>query len=635
VLSPRQAPWVVAATAALIGPIAACGDPAAQVTLAPVVIGASTCGRPSAATGLVITAYGDEPEVARAVPLDGAFALAGLPSGTRQLGVAVLAGGAAVAIGKTAPLDFLGLADGARLPVMMAPPDGFCPVGAMSEPRVGPLLAPAGDGVLVVGGVGPAGPLSTAEYFDPATGAFTIVDVPEVLATADGFAGAALIPLLDGRVALSKQALAIFDPATRTFGEPVLIDYRAFHVGVALDAKRLLLAGGCTGVSAGGCAQPVRRSSKIYRLDALGTPTVGPTLTAAMVGATIVDEGLGRDGHRTYLVAGGRGDPGVGSRLDLDASTADAVTGLAAVPTMLDGGALLSAFAPGGAPASGHASILAPGAAAATATSDAPTLDGVTLVTLEDGSVVGLGGAVDGRLLRYQPGADSWSLVVAAGEPPPPMTSPAALRLADGSVLVLGGGAPAGPSASAWIYRPSLVGPYTGSVVAIPSGGPDATGDGALTPSDPAAVVRGTTWRLRATVDDDGAGGRALVGGPRMIEGAVTAVVQVGRGGVALVAAQTAPGEALLGVLRGDGPARIVRQHAGALTTLCAGATATLPADRAATVALTVRAGRAALRVGEVELVGCAVPAADRGAWGVAAVGLGADVTISTVTVER
>jgi hypothetical protein len=633
----RSVAATLAALAALAAEVAlgaGCGDPAARVTLAPVIVAGGSCGRPTAGTGLIVTAFGDGPDVARAVALDGAFALGDLPRGTRQLGVEVVAGGSVLAAGKTAPLDFLGLPDGAQLPVMMAPPDGFCPVGPMTEPRVAPLLAPAGSGVLVVGGTGSAGALATAEYYDPTTGTFTAVDVPEVLATAQGFVGAALTPLADGRVALSEQALAIFDPVTRQFGEPVLIDFRAFHAGIGLPGGDLLLAGGCAGASGATCVPPVRKSSKRYRLAALGTPTVGPTLTSDLVGAIAIDEGVDAAGRHPYLIAGGRGTPGAGTLLDLDGGASSAVGGLGAVLALLDGGALLSAFAPDGQPASGQAAILAPGAATAAPAAAAPALVGVRLVTLEDGAVIGIGGTPGGELLRYAPAADSWQLAVPTGDAPPATQAPSTLRLADGSVLVVGGLGAAGPSAAAWIYRPSLVGPFAGSVVAVPAAD---TGGGVLTPTDPAHVVRdAAAWRLTAADDaGDLDGGRGLVGGPRMTEGAVTAVVRVRRGGVALVAAEASPGEALMAIATAGGPARLVRLHGGVTTTLCTGAIAALPATATVTAALTVRGGAARLTIDGVEVAACAATAAAAGAWGVAASGPGADVAISAVTAER
>ena len=65
----------------------------------------------------------------------------------------------------------------------MAPLDGFCPTGALTEPRIGARWSRArAIGVLVVGGTTAGGtPLSTAEYYDPATATFEPIVVPELL----------------------------------------------------------------------------------------------------------------------------------------------------------------------------------------------------------------------------------------------------------------------------------------------------------------------------------------------------------------------------------------------------------------------------------------------------------------------
>jgi len=124
-------------------------------------------------------------------------------------------GGATGAAGKSAPLTFNALADGVAIPVFMAPPNGLCAVGAMFDARAQPLVARAGDGVLVVGGIGESGPLSTAEYYNRATAAFSKVTVPADLVDPQGFTGAALATLPDGRVVViggPRDAFAVFDP---------------------------------------------------------------------------------------------------------------------------------------------------------------------------------------------------------------------------------------------------------------------------------------------------------------------------------------------------------------------------------------------------------------------------------------
>ncbi|MBA3391166.1 MAG: hypothetical protein H0T89_00910, partial [Deltaproteobacteria bacterium] len=286
---------MIARRALLTVMLAGCSDPAARVTLEPIrPIADDPCGRPVGATELRVIAYSTRGEIVRAVALDGALDITDFPADTEQLGVEVrIGGGEIAAAGKTAPLDFGALADGAAIPVFMAPPDGFCRTGALHHARIAPLVARAGDGVLVVGGVDAAGtPLATAERYDPATGTFSEVSVPAVLGET-GFVGATLTALADGRVVLSggpQPVATIYDPVTHTFGESVLIEGRAFHAAVATGERGVLLAGGCSSVAVGACSGVVRLSSRAYEATATNTlreRLPGPALRVGRLGATV------------------------------------------------------------------------------------------------------------------------------------------------------------------------------------------------------------------------------------------------------------------------------------------------------------------------------------------------------------
>jgi len=618
---------------------AGCSDPAARVQLVPIrPIADGTCGRPAGATELRVIAYARTGEIVRAVPLDGTLEIADFPADTEQLGVEVRIGGGQVgAAGKTAPLVFGELASGTTLPVFMAPPDGFCPTGAMIEARTAPLVARAGDGVLIVGGLGADGrPLATAERYDPATATFTSVPVPAVLGE-NGFVGASLTPLPDGRVVVSggpQPVATIYDPETHAFADSVLIEGRAFHVAIATGEREVLLAGGCSAVEAGACSGVVRLSSKFY--DATDANTVrervpGPALRAGRLGARIFELGVQRDGRPTYVAAGGlppaNGMPALDAadRFALGDLDATAIFGSRAQAVALDGGAVLTAFAPDGDPADGTASVLPAEGGNARVIARAPDVAGARLVTLEDGRVLGIGDAV----VRYDPMLDAWDAIAPAGDGPGPTTAPVLHRLDDGSVLVLGGTQGGAPVAQAWIYRPSLIGPATGALTVVPTGVARAN---VLTPSDPATVTRGADWVLAAGGADLA---RALVGGPRMRAGTLRVVARVRAGGIALVAQQVAPGRATVGELAPGMPARIRVLEAGEPGTSCGGATVA-PFDPAvaATLELVIEDERAQLRRDGVVVVSCDVRG-DRGAWGVAALGAGAEVAVDTVTVGR
>ncbi|HEX5059858.1 MAG TPA: hypothetical protein VFV99_10890, partial [Kofleriaceae bacterium] len=455
--------------------LAACGDPAAHVQLTPV----NPCGMVTE-TALRVIGYTAGGELRRTVPPNEIDAF---PADTEQLGVEVVgAGGGLIAIGKTAPLAFDALTDGSDIPIVMAPPSGFCPVGPMTEPRTAPLVARAGQGVLIVGGLAPNGDrLSTAEYYDPATTTFTPVDVPPSLVDPDnGLAGAVLSELPDGRVAITgtaSHALAYFDADDRRLTMPNLFDHRAFHGAFATDADHLLIIGGCADVAAGSCMGPTLRTGFVYDLRDLAKRDRAPQLgdTAQRFGAHVLELGIQRDGVRRFLLADGFGDAAVADRFALTDATTELVTGMHAQTTLLDGGAVLTAFDPDTAAQTGAASVLVPdGGLAAIAL--APRFAGTRVVTLEDGSVIAIGG--DANVARYLPTTNTWAVAPPAGTGPGAIVAPVLMRLGDGSVLVLGGRT---ATAEAWIYRPALVGPASGSVVALP----DGSTEGVLTPTDP------------------------------------------------------------------------------------------------------------------------------------------------------
>jgi hypothetical protein len=619
-------------SAMVVAALAGCGDPPAQVRLTPL----GGCARPVGGNLVKVTAYATTGERSETVALDETVAIASFPADTEQIGVEVLvSGGATGAAGKSPPLDFAALADGAIVPVFMAPPDGFCEVGQMTEERLQPLVARAGDGAFVVGGVGAAGPLATAEYYNAATAAFSPVEVPPAIVDrVQGLAGAALATLPDGRVALiggAGNGFAVFDPATRELtGAQALPESRAFHAAIAV-ADDVLVAGGCSAVEVSQCGGVSRRQILRYRLDQIGDPDRAlPTTGDMRIGSRLFDLGVQLGGRHEYLLLGGSGRPELAERFALDDAAATTLTGGQAQPVALDGGAVLAAFAPDGAVASGAAAVYAPGAAAPRPIAPAPDLTSVRLIALEDGRIAGFGGDPMGRVLLYDPTRDAWEAAVpASGDRPGAMTAPSLVRLGDGSVLVLGGTR----SSQAWLYRPSLVGPASGSITAVP-----AEDTGVLTAPDPGTVMRVANppeWRLVAP--GDALTARALVGGPRTATGSVRAIVRVRAGGVALIAQQTAPGQAIVAELVPEQAPRLTRLDGGVARVLCSRPPALPAFDPAVAVALRLAISDrdARLSIDGVEVLVCELEATDRGSWGVAALGTAAQITVDSVTVAR
>ena len=619
---------------AVLALLAACGDPAARVHLVPVDLGA--CGKPSrsSVSSLRVIAYTAGGERPHAVSLDagGEVALSDLPADTLQLGVELSAATGVVAAGKTAPLAFASLPDRADVPIAVLPVGGFCATGAPVEARTAPSVALAGDGVLIVGGTAGGAPLSTAEYYDPATASFTGVDVPpELVDPANGLAGAVLTPLPDGKVALTgtaAHAIAIFDPQALAFAAPQLFDHRAYHGAIATAQDRLFVIGGCADVAAGACSGPSLHSAFTYHLDQIAMRDPGPVLpdASSRIGATVFDLGVQSDGVHRYALAGGSGDPGAADVFALsDASTTE-IAGLAAQVVALDGGALVSALGPDGAPST-LANQLPPGATSPVAIAAVPLVDGARLVAAEDGSVYALGPTV----ARYNPTVNAWATLVpphgppmngnpANGVDPGPLAAPSLVRLSDGSFLVLAG-------ASAFLYRPALVGAASGLVAVEP----DGSAPGVLVPADPSTAMH-AGGRLVLS-------GSAVVGGFRSSTGSVNAAVVIAGDTLELVGQQQGPGRALVGQLASGSAARIVRRDRGTDTTLCTGQI--VPAfDPAATTSLglSVSGHTAVLSVATTPLATCDLSndpdAGDSGAWGITSLD-GTRLDIATITVSK
>lgn len=634
---------VIVVGAAVVIATGGCNDPA-RVT---VVAAPTSCGQPlaTALQGVKLHAYAPSGEVIQSIAGNqGAVEIADLPADTVQIGLEVFgANSQTILAGKSAPLPFGELRSGDAITVFMAPPDGMCPTGDLTQARSAPLVARAGEGAIVVGG---DGPVASAEYFDPTSGAFEPVEVPpEIVDPSNGLAGFVLTELPDGRVVMTGGArlLSIFDPAVvpRAFSSPQVFagEQRAFHAAIALDRDHVMLAGGCTDVANGACAGLFLTNTRIYALADLGHPVLGPMLAsdAQHVSSRLVGLGVQADGRDGYLLAGGvidplGGTPFAGERFETgdSATTPVAVQAQAAA---LDGGAVLTAYAPDA--VSSSVAVVVPDGAVA-AMSNAPPQQGTRLVALEDGTVASiggdrLGGEPDGAVHVYVPSSSTWRAV--APDPSvvvdPTLSEPSLLRLADGSVLVIGGGAPA---ATAWRYRPSLIGASSGTVAAsFPSMG---TQDTVLIAPDPRVVTHELAYELTGT--DDALSARALVGGPRMATGSIQVSARVA-GGIALIGQQLGPGRALVGHLAAGVPARIDRLHDGTVSTLCEGQVPALPDSTVADVALVVTGSSATLSLARQVVASCNLDgfAADTGSWGMAPDGAGAKITVFTVTATR
>jgi hypothetical protein len=628
---------VIARDALLIVALAGCNDPA-RVHLVPVPTG---CDAP-ARTRIKITSFAPSGSVFDTITGDATVAIGDLPADTEQLGVEVFGGDpeGVTSQGKTATFAAGALGDGDTLPIFMAPPNAACTVGDLAVARSSPQAARAGDGVVVVGG--DAGE-ATAEYYDPRTATWADVHLPPLLVDdVEGLGGLVLTTLADGRAMLTggaRGSYSVFDSDALAFSDPVLIDQRAFAAAIAVDATHFMVSGGCHSIAMQACDPPQLFSTRVYELDGSdepgANPDVGPTMAANAIGAQLFDLGIGSDGTRAFVMAGGSGSAGAGNRLVLsdpppESPPAKGLTGLHAQHAALDGSAVLSAFDPDGASPTGGAAIIVPTgdvvplAAAPTAVGAQP-VDRMRLVALEDGSVLAVGSSA----FRYLPTTDSWQMLAGLAVPAPTL-----VRMADGAVMVLGG---ATPSTTVRIFRPSLVGPSFGTLNAAPTG----SSDGVLTVPDPRTLSRAPGFTL--TASDDAFTARVLVGGPRMARGTVLARVDVQSGGVTLIARQLGPGQMIVGQLRPGEPAEIDRID-GDATTICSGTMVPATLTGVQTASLAIAGDTASLTLNNVTLVPvgdatCSLRGdphlTDRGVWGVAPATMGAQLDVMAITLTR
>jgi len=276
---------------------------------------------------------------------------------------------------------------------------------------------------------------------------------------------------------------------------------------------------------------------------------------------------------------------------------------------LASGGAILVA-------ADGTTSALAP-AGTARALASRPAGTAAATLALEDGTVWSVGGSSGARVQTFSPMSGRWSMATLAGDVLPTAWQRAgAARLADGTVLMVGGADADGPVAGVWRLRPSLIGPWAGQVTVTPAG---ADGPPALVPLDVGAVDRTGAWALETP------GAWAVIGGITPAAATLRATVTVD-GGLAIL---------LGGAVGGDG---LVVRLANAMAASAGTCVGDAVAWDGGAHAVEVHRGPGQLRVlvDDVQVLNCdpgTPPVA--GGWGVAPLGASARVEIATVTLER
>ncbi len=620
--------------------LVACGDTVPRVGLQPIYGRNAACGRAADGRLLLITAQTGDREVTRSLALDGSvasFDIADFPANSRQLTVELIGSGGVVrAVGKSAPLDFGTLPDGSQVPVYMAPPGGGCALPDLQQARRHPMIAAAGNGALVVGGLGPSGALVSAEFFDPVQNGFASVDLPAVFASASTLQGSALATMPDGRVALfaaGTGAYALFDPATQKFGKPRVFEPRWQFAAVAVDATRVAVVGGCRSASQGACIGDA--AARVLLVD-IAADEVGLLGNLALdhVGPDVVLEPATVSRGPALLVVGGvtlQGLPSVAAeRMDL-ATGAVMMLPAGGRAIALDSGATLTGFAAPTAAASDAIALVIPGAATTRVITADRARRGPSLALQEDGLVVVASGGAG--LSVFDPTTSSFRALTPIGDPLLVRDELATQRLRDGSILVVGGVDNGVAIAAAWRYRPSLVGPFTASVLLSPG-----LSDTSLTPLDNAELAIPAN---QFVVSGPGPAPTvfSVVGGPRRSVGTVQAVVALAAptAGFAVAMHYRGPASWLGWLIQPNQPVTLVERNGASLTTLCTGRM--LPAS-GLTLATDLKVGlqgqtATAVLSGD-EVLRCDVPNAIAGIVGAIAIAGfgGSSVAVSQLTVS-
>jgi hypothetical protein len=180
------------------------------------------------------------------------------------------------------------------------------------------------------------------------------------------------------------------------------------------------------------------------------------------------------------------------------------------------------------------------------------------------------------------------------------------------------------------VYRPDGDGPYTSAASATPTTDPAMP----LVPADPDRVVLSPAYQLEGEGDE--VTGWVVIAGmtPRAFD--LTATLRIEGGGALLFGFQGAARFDAVALVVGE-PVRLLRD--GLEVPGCVGQTLTAAhvadGETAVNVALSVRGDDLEVSVGAAPLLGCRLGEARAGPVGLAALGDGARVTLSTVSVTR
>lgn len=613
---------------------------------------APLCGAPEDARTMIVRALGEFPAseaTAQSVELggEGRFLIERFPGQTRMLEAEVRGfGGALRTVGRSEAFDLDDLPEpGGEIAIFMAPLHGVCETGPTQAARVGASLAQAASGVLVVGGEDLAGNPSLAiEIYRPREGRFeTLAGATYGDTSALGLAGASVSALPSGDVVLiggAATAFQRFDGGSEEFLAPAFYrEARGYHAAIALSAREVFVAGGCSQLSTTGCQDGSElRTSAILDVET-GEITSGPSLQVPRIGGSAWLEKVGQ-----VILVGGTaldGSPVLeAERVFLDGRASDVIPGLSGASAQSATGTLWAGLGQGEV-AANSMSALAPGAGVATTGLRAAFADGsATLIALEDGSLLGLGEAGAQRIRTFEGAAEIVDLpTLNTG------TGRSAIRLTDGTVLVVGGQLVAGEAAPSFIYRPALVGPYAASATASFSSPELSEG---LAASNPEAVEVSNEGHARLSVLGSEADGSLvetlLVAGPRPQAATLQVAASTSEGaGLQLVFAWHSPEDHYAVVIEPGAEVVLTRMVGGLSDNLSCTTSRVVLAEQIEEASgvhefeLRVQGASVRLNLGGVEVVSCSLDTSPAGgAMGVGVLGsVGDSLRIDLISLSR
>ncbi len=418
--------------------VAACGGEASPnheiVPIVPPV--EDPCPIPEGVREVVIHALGDFPpsgETAANGRFDEPLSIDKFPAETEEILIELLGpGGVVLAHGRSGRFDLGSLPDGAPVPIFIAPPRSFCPVGAPATPRRDAIAVRARDRVLVVGGVDEGGePVTTAELYDPKTAGFTTLDPAPYF----DLRGARALALANGDVLLVWEGtFQVFDVDDATFGPATVPGDPGVHLhaeaqlallpdGRALVAGGWDLAGAATTVAA--IFDPA--SGSFTAVEDLVDPRAGGAARTSRTGAWVYG------GWQSAAVESSSAELWAAENR-FSVGVAEASAGAPLPP----GGFLVASE-------TGAVSVVSTNGGETSVSGAVQGRAGLTVTSLDDGALLFLGGST---AEVYRPHAVRFEAL----EPPAALDGHAAALLPDGSALVMAGD-------RAWVYRHDLDGP--------------------------------------------------------------------------------------------------------------------------------------------------------------------------------